>query len=303
MTNFAAKLRNGIRTRPVRRLTQGELDSFLEKAADILRGNVDHSEFRGYVFALLFFKRISDVYLEEVRILTKKLGDIEAERQAALKDIHEAYDPVIEPLPELKEELAQLEAADFAKWSEAPDKNDLNFGSLKSLLDEVANLETQAGKKSGDEMREAKEKLQAAKTELRAKTKEAKDRIKERTAEVKRAVKELTKLDEERTERLAEINAHADRHVAQVKEAAADLARICADPEQAKRCFVLAERPEIEENEFNLNMPRFVDTFDPEEEIPVDMAVTEMREALKGSKKVLGALQTSLSKSGIKFEF
>ena len=61
--------------RPSRRLTQGELDSFLDKAADILRGNVDHSEFRGYVFALLFFKRISDVYIEEVRKLTEQLGD------------------------------------------------------------------------------------------------------------------------------------------------------------------------------------------------------------------------------------
>ncbi|HVM59344.1 MAG TPA: hypothetical protein VMV72_00620 [Verrucomicrobiae bacterium] len=38
---------NGIKTRPVRRMTQAELDLFLDKAADILRGNVDHSEFRG----------------------------------------------------------------------------------------------------------------------------------------------------------------------------------------------------------------------------------------------------------------
>src|SRR3712207_4632688 len=57
------------------RLTQAALDAFLSKAADILRGNVDHSEFRGYVFALLFFKRISDVFDEEVRLLTKQLGD------------------------------------------------------------------------------------------------------------------------------------------------------------------------------------------------------------------------------------
>src|SRR5437016_157749 len=61
--------------RPLRRLTQAELDGFLDKAADILRGNVDHSEFRGYVFALLFFKRISDIYLEEIRKLTEQLGD------------------------------------------------------------------------------------------------------------------------------------------------------------------------------------------------------------------------------------
>lgn len=60
---------------PLRRMTQAELDAFLEKAADILRGNVDHSEFRGYVFALLFFKRISDVFEEAVRNLAKKVGD------------------------------------------------------------------------------------------------------------------------------------------------------------------------------------------------------------------------------------
>lgn len=40
--------------RPTRRMTQGELEAYLDKAADILRGNADHSEFRGYVFALLF---------------------------------------------------------------------------------------------------------------------------------------------------------------------------------------------------------------------------------------------------------
>src|SRR5437870_7330888 len=61
--------------RPRRRLTQAELDAFLEKAADTLRGNVDHSEFRGYVFALLFFKRISDLFQEAVRRLAKDVGD------------------------------------------------------------------------------------------------------------------------------------------------------------------------------------------------------------------------------------
>lgn len=53
--------------RPTRRMTQGELEGCLDKAADILRGNADHSEFRGYVFALLFYKRISDCFDEEVR--------------------------------------------------------------------------------------------------------------------------------------------------------------------------------------------------------------------------------------------
>lgn len=74
------------KTRPQRRLTQAELDAFLERAADLLRGGVDHSEFRGYVFALLFYKRINDVYLENVAALERELGDPELARDPRMHD-------------------------------------------------------------------------------------------------------------------------------------------------------------------------------------------------------------------------
>ena len=67
MTLPMAKEISPITSIPLRRMIQAELDAFLEKATDILRGSVDHSEFRGYVFALLFFKRISDIFEEAVR--------------------------------------------------------------------------------------------------------------------------------------------------------------------------------------------------------------------------------------------
>jgi type I restriction enzyme M protein len=41
------------------------LESHLWEAANILRGPVDAADFKTYVFPLLFFKRISDVYEEE----------------------------------------------------------------------------------------------------------------------------------------------------------------------------------------------------------------------------------------------
>lgn len=47
-------------------MTQRELETYLDTAANILRGNANHSEFRGYVFALLFYKRINDSHEEEV---------------------------------------------------------------------------------------------------------------------------------------------------------------------------------------------------------------------------------------------
>src|SRR5947207_15785553 len=42
-----------------------QLESHLWEAANILSGPVDAADFKTYVFPLLFFKRISDVYDEE----------------------------------------------------------------------------------------------------------------------------------------------------------------------------------------------------------------------------------------------
>lgn len=46
-------------------LTLNQLESHLWESANILRGPVDAADFKTYVFPLLFFKRISDVYDEE----------------------------------------------------------------------------------------------------------------------------------------------------------------------------------------------------------------------------------------------
>jgi len=50
---------------PGLRVTLSELESHLWEAANILRGPVDAADFKTYIFPLLFFKRISDVYDEE----------------------------------------------------------------------------------------------------------------------------------------------------------------------------------------------------------------------------------------------
>ena len=84
LQELLAQLDTPIVIRPTRRMTQGELETYLDKAADILRGNADHSEFRGYVFALLFYKRISDCYDEEVRSQTDALVKAGVPRDQAL---------------------------------------------------------------------------------------------------------------------------------------------------------------------------------------------------------------------------
>ena len=48
-------------------LTQEKLEAFLWKSAEILRGSIDSSEYKHYIFGLLFLKRLSDQFEEELR--------------------------------------------------------------------------------------------------------------------------------------------------------------------------------------------------------------------------------------------
>lgn len=59
-------------------LTLSHLEQYLSKAAWILKGPVDAADFKVYIFPLLFFKRISDVYDEEYNeALSESEGDHE----------------------------------------------------------------------------------------------------------------------------------------------------------------------------------------------------------------------------------
>jgi type I restriction enzyme M protein len=56
----------------------GTLSGHLWEAANILRGPVDAADFKTYIFPLLFFKRLSDVYDEEYAVaLEESGGDVE----------------------------------------------------------------------------------------------------------------------------------------------------------------------------------------------------------------------------------
>lgn len=55
-------------------ITLPELEQYLGRAADLLRGSIDQADFKAYIFPLMFFKRISDVYVEEFEQALEESG-------------------------------------------------------------------------------------------------------------------------------------------------------------------------------------------------------------------------------------
>ena len=75
-------------------LKLSQLEQYLSKAAWILKGPVDASDFKAYIFPLLFFKRISDVYNEEF--------------QNALTDLKSAWNESLEAEEKFKKILKEF---------------------------------------------------------------------------------------------------------------------------------------------------------------------------------------------------
>ena len=62
-----------------RNITQAELESYLWGSAVLLRNHIDAGSYKQYIFPLLFFKRLNDVYEEETEKAIKENGPEAAE--------------------------------------------------------------------------------------------------------------------------------------------------------------------------------------------------------------------------------
>lgn len=56
-------------------LTQQQLESHLWESANILRGSIDSSDYKNYIFGMLFLKRLNDVFVEVAEKIEREEGE------------------------------------------------------------------------------------------------------------------------------------------------------------------------------------------------------------------------------------
>lgn len=90
-------------------MTQQELEKYLWGAATALRGTIDAGDYKQYIFPLLFFKRISDVYDEEfANAMAESDGDME---YAAFAENHHFQIPEGAHWNDVREKTVNIGAA------------------------------------------------------------------------------------------------------------------------------------------------------------------------------------------------
>ena len=228
------------------------------------------------------------------------IREVEEQRDARLADIEDAYGPVLEPLTRLQAELATLDALDLKQQAvkDAITPEHPYFHPLAPLLAEVDRIESEIAAAGRGEKAALKNQLVTPKARFDVARKKLIEAIKTRHKQVQRALKELTKLLAERNVSEMAIVRAAEAEILHLREAAAHLLSICSNAKDANRYFKVVATDELAKNEFNLNLPRYIQTYNSEEPIDLGKAIQALDVARSETQSGLDRVRKAMDRLG-----
>lgn len=199
-----------------------------------------------------------------MRILVHYHAYGDAEKAGALAKAH---------CDRLQAEVTRIEAEEVARISVEYEPAAKKAQELQNQIADVSNRLATAAKPDRKKLESDQKKLQAT---------------------LDRPLKELAKRDEEIA---AARRKAAEDHQALV-DTADELVGLYADPSELVKHARVVGIDEIEENEHNLNIPRYVDTFEPEEPIGVPEVLAELKHATENQREAERQLSELLAGIG-----
>ena len=181
---------------------------------------------------------------------------------------------------------------DKAKTWMADRKFQLNHQIDADLEYAISEIE----KDAEEEIAIKKEKLNKAKSVIQDKKEKGKKPTKGELKTLDTTQKALDKLLADKAAKTTTAQDKAAKQRQAIVDVETELLQMFADPELRKRYFAIVDMDDIEENEFNLNIPRYVDTFEPEEQIDLKTAIMDFQKSIGAENKVEKELNEILNK-------
>lgn len=169
-------------------------------------------------------------------------------------------------------------------------KNRLHIRIEEELDFQLSEIEND----TKEELAKQTEKLAKAKLAVQTKAENGKKPTAGELKAVEVAQKALDKLTSDKAARETAFREKAEKIRQAIADVENELMQMFADPELRKRYFSIVDMDEIEENEFNLNIPRYVDTFEPEEQIDLKEAIADFKAAMQTESVVEKELEELL---------